>query len=139
MSCYRCITLGVIYVSMSVINVVLKRSYKVEYMRQKEKDKDKAKTNVQPLVPATMFISVMGNLTLLWHWTAATINIWQIENSLDLCQGLDVFITAKMGSRKSALTLTPVIAHHLRRNPHISIMVYPTEALTSDQVSKSFP
>ena len=67
-----------------------------------------------------------------------TPHVWQIENSLDLCQGLDVFITAKMGSGKSALTLAPVIAHHLRRKPHIAITVYPTEALTSDQVSKSF-
>ena len=63
---------------------------------------------------------------------------WQIENSLDLCQGLDVFIMAKTGSRKSALTLAPMIARHLRREPHIAIVVYPTEALTSDQASKLF-
>src|SRR5260370_41804718 len=63
---------------------------------------------------------------------------WQVENSLDLCQGLDVFITAKTGSGKSALTLAPVIARCLRRKPHIAILIYPTEALTSDQASELF-
>ena len=64
-----------------------------------------------------------------------TPHAWQIENTLDLCEGVDVFITAKTGSRKSALTLTPVIACCLKIEPHIAIVVYPTEALMSDQVS----
>src|SRR5260221_6436136 len=67
-----------------------------------------------------------------------TPHVWQVENSLNLCQGLDIFITEKTGSGKSALMLAPVIAHHLRRKPHIAIVVYPTEALTSDQASKLF-
>ena len=62
-------------------------------------------------------------------------HIWQIENSLDLCQGLDVFLTVRMGSGKSALTLAPMIACHLRNRPHVAIGVYPMEALMSDQVS----
>ncbi len=62
-------------------------------------------------------------------------HIWQIENSLDLCQGLDVFLTVRMGSGKSALTLAPMIACHLRNRLHVAIGVYPMEALMSDQVS----
>ena len=64
-----------------------------------------------------------------------TPHIWQIENSLHLCQGTDVIITAKTGSGKSALTLAPVIARHLRNEPHVAIVVYLTEALISNQVS----
>ena len=64
-----------------------------------------------------------------------TPHAWQIESSLNPCEGFNVFITAKMGSRKSALTLAPVIACHLRRKPHVAIFIYPMEALTSDQVS----
>ena len=64
-----------------------------------------------------------------------TPHIWQIENSLHLCQGTDVFITVKTDSGKSALTLAPVIARHLRNEAHVAIVVYPTEALISDQVS----
>ena len=45
---------------------------------------------------------------------------------------------AKTGSGKSALMLAHMIAHCLRRKPHIAIVVYPTEALTSDQASKLF-
>lgn len=64
-------------------------------------------------------------------------HVWQIENSLCLCQGLDVFITTKTGSGKLALALAPVIACCLRNEPHVAIVVYPMEALISDQVSKS--
>ena len=80
-----------------------------------------------------------------WMWAIftqwlgiQTPHIWQIENSLDLCQGLDIFIIEKMGSGKSALTLTPVIAHWLRKELHIAIVIYPMEALISDQVSEEF-
>jgi len=67
-----------------------------------------------------------------------TPHIWQIENSLDLCLGLDVFIMAKMGSGKSALTLAPIIACCLRKEPHIAIVIYPTEALISGQENGKF-
>ncbi len=49
-----------------------------------------------------------------------------------------IFITAKTGNGKSVLMLAPVIAHHLRRKPHIIIVDYLTEALTSDQASELF-
>ena len=76
---------------------------------------------------------------IFMQWLGIQIpHTWQIENSLNLFQGLDVFITAKTGSGKSALTLAPVIAHHLRNGPHVSIVVYPMEALMSDQVSTEF-
>ena len=73
---------------------------------------------------------------IFMQWLGIQIpHTWQIENSLNLFQGLDVFITAKTGGGKSALTLAPVIARHLRNRPHVAIVVYPMEALTSDQVS----
>ena len=64
-----------------------------------------------------------------------TPHAWQIESSLDPCEGFNVFYHCQNGCGKSALTLAPVIACHLRRKPHVAIFIYPMEALTSDQVS----
>ena len=59
---------------------------------------------------------------------------WQIKHSLSLCNNQEVFITSRTGSGKSTLTLAPIIARQVLKNPYIAIAVYPTEALITNQV-----
>ena len=61
--------------------------------------------------------------------------LWQISHSLNLFKGQEVFLTAKTGSRKSVLTLAPVIAQRISRKAHVTVVIYLTESLIIDQVS----
>ena len=72
---------------------------------------------------------------ILQNWLCIpTPHPWQIEHSLHLYWSQEVFVTSKTGSRKSVLTLAPVIARKITKKPHIALAIYPTEALIIDQV-----
>ena len=59
---------------------------------------------------------------------------WQIQNTLHLYHGTDVFLTSSTGSGKTILMLASVIAQTITDRPHITLVVYPTHALMDDQV-----
>ena len=91
----------------------------------------KLQENILSLIPR----SEEWMMAIFQQWLhIANPHPWQIKHSLSLCNSQEVFITSRMGSRTSALTLAPVIARQVLRMPYIAIVVYPIEALMSDQV-----
>ena len=59
---------------------------------------------------------------------------WQIQNTLHLYHGTDVFLTSSTGSGKTILMLASVIAQSIMDRPHITSVIYTTRALMDDQV-----
>ena len=59
---------------------------------------------------------------------------WQVQNTLHLYHGMDVFLTSSTGSGKTTLLLASVIAQTIMNRPHIALVIYPTCALMDDQV-----
>ncbi|KAF8601733.1 P-loop containing nucleoside triphosphate hydrolase protein, partial [Ceratobasidium sp. AG-I] len=73
------------------------------------------------------------NTTLCKSLGYTKLKKWQLERTMDLCNGKDVFLVVATGEGKSCLIQAPVIADHAAGRLSIGLVLVPTKALADDQ------